>query len=95
MVFTGFPTTKIFASRLAVVFKAFPCVAKISPFFFRRSLLSIPGPLGTDPIRNAASMPSKASCNDVVTCTRCNKGKAPSSSSMRTPDKALSVPGIS
>jgi len=52
-VLQGFPTTITLISLLALSLIAFPVEMKILPLSFKRSALSIPGPLGLDPTKRA------------------------------------------
>jgi hypothetical protein len=54
-VFAGFPTTHTFTFLLATLSRALPYCLKILAFCFKRSFLSIPGPLGLAPTSIAAS----------------------------------------
>lgn len=49
----GLPTTKTLAVRLALSFINLPVSMNILAFYFKRSPLSYPGPLGLDPTNNA------------------------------------------
>lgn len=60
---------------------------KIFPLSLSKSALSMPGPLGLDPTKRAASTSENPSVNLSVHVIPANKGKAQSYNSMATPFK--------